>query len=335
MLRRPICLLTVTMLFAAIPAYSQDQKSASAATQAGAAKVLSVPAAAAVVMKTDGTSQNCLLDPEQSLTVSTPAGDIPVAMKDLVWMAGGEVKRVRRLGGGALLRGRITSEPLRCFQSAKDQEKGKATPIAVASLLFVYTGDVKVEKKRELTIEEAGGTRLVLVSEVRTKDFFVTLLPENWDADLTLDNPVYTASMSKRDTLKVGVTVKGSATDLRKFADQAESGKAEIALFARANNFTFWTHAAFPKDLRAAVDRATTGTKDAGPLAVALNLDYGTPFYLEVNGQVLKSIEGTGSILVYLRAAATEFFARNRLEITPTLSNVQRLPINITGGKTR
>lgn len=298
---------------------------------------LSVPAAAAVVMKTDGTSQNCLLDPEQSLNFSTPAGDISVAVKDLVWMAGGEIKRVRRVGGGALLRGKITSGPLRCFQSAKDQEKGKATPIAAASLLFVYTGDVKVEKKRELTIEEAGGTLLVLVSEVPTKDFFVHLLPENWDADLRLDNPVYTALMSNRAVLKIGVTVKGSATDLRKFADQAESADARIALFTRAKNSTYEfgrPAAAFLKDLRAAVDRATAGTRDAGPLSVALDLNYGTPFYMEFSGKVLTSIEGTGTILVHLRASAPERFAQDRLSIIPTLSNVHRLPIDITAGKT-
>lgn len=338
MLRRTTCLLAVTMLFATIPAYSQDQKSASAATQAGAAKLPTVPGAGAVVMKTDGASQNCLLDPEQSLTVSTPGGDISVAIKNLAWMAGSEMKRVRRKGGGALLRGKITSGPLRCFQSAKDQEKGKSTSIPMDSLLFVYTGEVKVEKKRELTIEEAAGTLLVLVSEVPAKDFFVRLLPENWDADLTFDNPVYTASVSSKDVFKVGMTVKGSAIDLRKFADQAESADARIALFTRAKNATYETTlsaAAFLKDLRAAVDRAATGTQDSGPLALSLDLDYGTPFYMEFNGRVINSMEGTGNILIHLRASATERFAQSRLEITPTLSNIHRLPINVTAGKTR
>lgn len=298
---------------------------------------LSVPASAAVVMKTDGKSQNCLLDPEQSLTVATAAGDVAVAVRDLVWMAGGEVKRVRRLGGGALLRGKITSEPLRCFQSAKDQEKGKSTPIAAASLLFLFTGDVKVENKRELTIEETGGTLLVLVSEVPAKDFFVHLLPENWAGDLTLSDPVYTTSMSNRDVFKVGLTVKGSATDLRRFADQAEGADAQITLFTRAKNATHTVSrpaAAFLKDLRAAVDKAAATTQDAGPVAVMLDLDFGTPFYMEFNGQVVHTMEGAGSVLIHLRAGGSERFAQDRLSIVPTLSNVHRLPVNITAVKT-
>jgi hypothetical protein len=276
-------------------------------------------------MKKDGTSISGAFAAEQSVTLLTSSGETSIKLSDLKWMAGSEVWKLRVSGMKTLLSGTLRETELTIQRMDKD--KKKPTSIPTAEIVFVFGGEVDLNKTSELRIDEYGGDMRVLFysNPKRKAKLEVTLIPENWNGGIQIMNPSYREKMSNREEFTIDMMLQADALTKANLEKMTSDPKAERLMITM--NYIFEggnSLASSPLDLKLERDNTASVEK----YRQALRQSLGKPFYMEMNGQVLQDASGSGYFNLYIDTGR-ERLADGQLQITKTLSNVFHLPITL------
>ena len=160
-------------------------------------------------MKDDGTSINCVFRVDQSLKIKTSTGKVTLKLNDIVWLAGKERKRIRLLGKAQLLSGQVERQELQLSNA------GHPFSINLDDIIFIFNGDIDLENKEALLIEEYDNGQLrqtTIDRKDKSKRFKVTLLPETWEGNIKLSSPFYPNNISQQADFEVNLFISGDET---------------------------------------------------------------------------------------------------------------------------
>jgi hypothetical protein len=161
------------------------------------------PGWSAIVMKSDGVIFGCTVDGEQTVIVKTSSEERRIKFKNIIWMAGEDVKRMRISGEKGTVSGEV----------------GKTIDIKCASgeilkfpkdIIFFHKEDFDFKNLGGIKIEEYDGTSSTetLPKTERNGSFKVTLMPENWEGDIEISNPIYPKEVSSKENVAIDLWVK-------------------------------------------------------------------------------------------------------------------------------
>ncbi len=279
----------------------------------------------AVIMKKDGTALSGAFEPEQSITLMTPKGESSVKLSDIRWMAGGNLMKLRVSGTKDLLSGTIREAEL--IIQKIDKNKKKPISISTSEIAFLFADDADLEKTEEIRIEESGGNmRVMLYSKAKRKaKLEITLLPENWDADIQITKPTYPERTGSRDEFKVGLLLEASPatkTVVDKMLSEPKAEGLTLCLDYIFQGGKSWVSS--PLDAKLERDKAAA----VESYKQELTHSFGKPFYMDMGSMGTHETTGSGYLNLYIQSGK-EHLASGQLEITKTLSNVLHLPITI------
>lgn len=259
---------------------------------------------AGVLMKTDGVSINCSSATRQTLKITTGKGIKTVKFADIIWLAGGEKKRIRLSGKTELLVGKVDKKYLAMKSGLQ------SLSVSTDSIVFYCRGDIDLQKVSTLDIEESNAATSVTTKKKDDKNtgFSVNLLTSNWEGDLKISKPVYDKTLWSDGTLKITYKVEGSINSHKGIT---VNDSLNSSVFLKASNGTaLWTGRLYID--KALLPRVTTKVS------------------LSVPGTRTHQFEGSGNIYLCLTSPdKEETYGGSKLKIQKSVSNVLMLPITI------
>jgi hypothetical protein len=265
----------------------------------------------ATIMKDDGTSINCAIDGEQSITIKTSSGEsLVVKLLDIFWMAGGDKKRIRLNSSRKdLIVGEIQQSEI------KINKGGENTFISPRNIVLYWQGDVDLKNIGYLEIIEFADEVIVEKRSRSAKKLIIHLLPQNWEGNMQISNAKYSKKLSTRSDLDITFSIQGN-NSLNK--DRAIGFAAFLKGFERSG--TSIQYYPFKEE---------SEVLQAEGVARLLYL-----FHSPLDND---KIWGNGYIYFYLipdpnpksKSRIVERLGEGNLIIEKTLSNVLKLPISV------
>lgn len=174
------------------------------------------PAWPAIVMRGDGVSLECTVDGEQAILVKTSSEERTIKFKNIVWMAGQDLKRVRISGDRKTVSGEVRNNIINIKCTAGDMS------IPLQDMVFYHKEDVDLKKTEGMRIEEYDGTSSTetFPKTERSGTFKVTLMPEYWEGGIEISEPAYPKEVSSKDDVVIDLWVKGDGNAYKNLAEK-------------------------------------------------------------------------------------------------------------------
>ncbi len=262
-----------------------------------------------VILKDDGSSMNCVVNGEQSITVKTSSWQSTVKVTDILWMAGGDTKRIRTKGQNPeLLRGTVEKKEL----SVRRGQESLAIP--TEKIIFLYCENIDLERVGALEIVEADNvtTLLQFARSSNGKGLKVTLLPANWGGNIQISSPDYLEKISGSSDLKVDFSIRGDEGLYHNLSEKVNDLIVTLRIDFQGGFRTC------PRSFGKARGSLPTSSENANRIS----------FFFD---RALKNLHGSGSAYLFLthKGNDRECLGRESLVIHKTVSNVLRLPFEV------
>lgn len=278
------------------------------------AVIFPMTAEAALVVRNDGTSLNCTIAPEQSLTITRNGKTGGLALYKIEWLTGGDVKNIRlKSTPGSVLRCHIKPQSLRVKADVVDET------IPIDDVAFLYTGDVDPDVTHIAISEYDGGSTIAMKKgEKEPGKISVHVLAPNWCAGVRLSDPKYPETLSNWDEWTLTFTIETSSDAYANL--QKRAGDVMSIVDFRAESEDAHIYVARARNLSSLIDQLPKAAGKPSTLSIPC-------------GDLFRGYTGRGFVEVYIVGLKEDLpkLAGGAVTIEETVSNVFSLPVHVTG----